>query len=104
MPELDPDVRARAVAAVRFRALGDETRLLLLQLLTPGEQCVADLMERTALGQSLVSHHLRTLRRAGLVHHRRDGRWVYYSLSDRALAATRGIISALELPPDRALE
>lgn len=94
------DLRARAIAALRFRALGDETRLLLLELLTPGEQCVGDLMDATGLGQSLVSHHLRTLRTAGLVHQRRDGRWIYYSLAEPALAAARHVIYELERLPE----
>lgn len=94
------DPRLRAIAALRFRALGDETRLLLLELLAPGEQCVADLMDATGLGQSLVSHHLRTLRHAGLVRDRRDGRWVFYSLAEPALVATRGTIAELERVPD----
>ena len=70
-----------AVTALRFRALGDETRIYLLELLTTGERTVADLMETTGLGQSLVSHHLRALREAGLVTTRRDGRWVNYSIA-----------------------
>ena len=92
---LPPD-RARAVAAARFRALGDETRLRLLEILTAGERSVADLMELTELGQSLVSHHLRSLREAGLVRDRRDGRWVYYSIAGPALTATRLTIYELE--------
>ncbi|MEO7458437.1 MAG: metalloregulator ArsR/SmtB family transcription factor, partial [Gemmatimonadaceae bacterium] len=66
-----------ALAAARFRALGDETRLRLLDLLTEGELPVSDLMAATGLGQSLVSHHLRALRDAGLVVTRRDGRWIW---------------------------
>lgn len=95
------DPRSRAVAALRFRALGDETRLLLLELLRSGEQCVGDLMDATGLGQSLVSHHLRTLRSAALVHARRDGRWIYYSLVDPALHAARAVIEELEQLPDQ---
>ena len=94
------DPLARAVAALRFRALGDETRLRILELLSPGEQCVADLMEVTGLGQSLVSHHLRTLRTAGLVHDRRDGRWIFYSLAEPALAAVRETVVELERLPE----
>ncbi|MDB4900521.1 MAG: arsR [Gemmatimonadetes bacterium] len=97
--------RARAVAALRFRALGDETRLRILEQLTAGERCVADLMELTGLGQSLVSHHLRTLRDAGIVGDRRDGRWVFYAISDAALASTRRAIRQMEsTEPDTAHE
>jgi ArsR family transcriptional regulator len=92
-----PPDRARAIAALRFRALGDETRLRLLELLTTGEKTVAELMELTELGQSLVSHHLRTLREAGLVIDRRDGRWVYYSIAGQALNQVR--LTLYELAP-----
>lgn len=93
-----PDIvdRARAVAALRFRALGDETRLRIVETLATGERCVADLMDSLGLGQSLVSHHLRTLRQAGLVTVRRDGRWIYYSIAGPALGATRLAIYELE--------
>jgi DNA-binding transcriptional ArsR family regulator len=89
------DERDRAVAALRFRALGDETRLRLLHLLADGERCVSDLMELTELGQSLVSHHLRTLRQAGLVHSRPEGRLVFYSLSVAAVDATIDVLASL---------
>ena len=85
-----------ALAAQRFRALGDETRLRLLELLTTGEQTVGDLMDATGLGQSLVSHHLRALRQAGLVATRRDGRWVHYTISPAALASSKLVLYALE--------
>ncbi|MEP6730845.1 MAG: metalloregulator ArsR/SmtB family transcription factor [bacterium] len=94
--------RARVVAALRFRALGDETRLRLLEILSPGERAVADLMAETALGQSLVSHHLRTLRRAGLVTTRREGRWMYYAINQAALANMKLALYELEpLKPER---
>jgi ArsR family transcriptional regulator len=85
-----------AIAAVRFRALGDETRLRLLELLTAGERTVADLMAAMALGQSLVSHHLRTLRGAGLVTTRRDGRWIHYGINPSAVASTKLVLYELE--------
>jgi DNA-binding transcriptional ArsR family regulator len=91
--------RARAIAALRFRALGDETRLGLLELLTAGERTVGDLMDDTGLGQSLVSHHLRTLRQAGLVVTRREGRWVHYAIAPTALADTK--LAIYELEPRR---
>ena len=93
---MPPSDRDRAIAATRFRALGDETRLRLLEELSAGECNVAQLMETLGLGQSLISHHLRCLRMAGLVRDRRDGRWVYYSIADHALAATRLTIYELE--------
>ena len=91
--------QARAIAAYRFRALGDETRLRILEMLVAGECSVSDLTTRVAVGQSLMSHHLRILREAGLVTDRRNGRWVYYAIDDPALAAVK--LSLYELEPLR---
>ena len=82
---MDNISRTRAIAALRFRALGDETRLRILELLVDGERSVAELIDLTGLGQSLVSHHLRTLRDAGLVVTRRDGRWIFYDIADAGM-------------------
>jgi ArsR family transcriptional regulator len=64
-----------------FRALSDETRLRLIDLLREGEQCVCDLSEAVGASQPLLSFHLKTLKDAGLVTDRREGRWVYYALN-----------------------
>jgi ArsR family transcriptional regulator len=84
-----PVPATHTLAAHRFRALGDETRLWLLELLGAGERSVAELMDATELGQSLVSHHLRALRDAGLVTTRRDGRWIFYAIDAAALASAK---------------
>ena len=94
-----PD-HTRAVAALRFRALGDETRLRIIEHLASGEHSVSDLMARLDLGQSLMSHHLRILRESGLVTDRRDGRWIHYSIAEPALAACR--LALYEMEPLRA--
>jgi|SRR5204863_7822101 len=94
-----PD-HARAVAALRFRALGDETRLRILEHLARRERSVSELMALVDVGQSLMSHHLRILREAGLVIDRRDGRWIHYSIADSALGACR--LALFEMEPMRA--
>lgn len=65
-----------------FLALGDKTRLRLLNLLRDREVCVSSFT--TVLGQSQpkVSRHLAYLRNAGLVEVRRDGKWMHYRISD----------------------
>src|ERR687896_632733 len=72
-------------AARLCRALSDENRLRIVEMLTSGERCVCELTSALDLGQSLLSHHLKTLKDAGLVTDRRDGRWVYYTLNCDAL-------------------
>ena len=63
-----------------FHALSDETRLCIVAMLQPGERCVCELTEALGAAQSRLSFHLKTLKDAGLVQDRREGRWVYYSL------------------------
>jgi ArsR family transcriptional regulator len=72
-------------AARRFHALSDATRLDVVRLLSHGERCVCELQEALGAAQSRLSFHLRTLKDAGLVTDRREGRWVYYALSRAAL-------------------
>ena len=90
---------SRAVAALRFRALGDETRLRILEHLVAGERSVSVLIVLVDVGQSLMSHHLRILREAGLVIDRRDGRWIHYAIAEPALAACR--LALYEMEPLR---
>ena len=77
-----------------LQALADENRLRILEALRGGEACVCELQETLDLGQSLLAHHLRVLREAGLVQDRRDGRWIHYSLVTAALReAEQGLAS-----------
>ena len=70
-----------------FSALGDPTRVRILDSLSHGELCVCDLAAVLKLSQSAVSHQLRLLRGLRLVRPRRDGRIVYYSLDDQHIMA-----------------
>jgi ArsR family transcriptional regulator len=78
-----------------FRALGDETRLRLLEQLRGGEQCVCDLTDELEASQPRLSFHLKTLKDAGLVTDRRAGRWVYYAINPEALATLERVLSGL---------
>lgn len=82
-------------SAVLFHALSDEKRLRILALLAGGELCVCELTEALHLSQSLLSFHLRTLRDAGLVVDRREGRWIHYSLRSEALEEAKSAIETL---------
>jgi len=61
-------------AARRFHALSDETRLEIVRLLSHGERCVCELQNVLDAAQSRLSFHLKTLKDAGLVSDRREGR------------------------------
>ena len=92
MPRVATDLR---LAARRCRALSDETRLRILALLAGGERCVCELTDALDAGQSLLSHHLKTLREAGLVTDRREGRWVYYTLNADAVGELTTMLEQL---------
>ncbi|MGK5441842.1 ArsR/SmtB family transcription factor [Micromonospora sp. URMC 105] len=70
-----------AVLAPAFKALGDPVRLQLMSMIASAEQgeiCVCDLTPAFDLTGPTISHHLKTLREAGLVDAERRGTWVYY--------------------------
>lgn len=74
--------------ATRFRALGDPTRVAIVNRLAQAEEtCVCDLTAAFALSQPTISHHLRVLRDAGLVESSRRGTWAYYRVVPGALRA-----------------
>lgn len=68
-----------------FQALADPSRRAIFESLTRGEAAVKDLTARFHISQPAVSQHLATLREAGLVSGRRDGRCVYYRVEPRGL-------------------
>jgi DNA-binding transcriptional ArsR family regulator len=78
------------LVAKYFRALGDPTRLRIIQLIEPGELAVGEIVERLGLAQSQVSNHLACLRWCGFVETRREHRTVYYRLADDRVA---GLVS-----------
>ena len=78
----------RGLLADRFKALGDPTRVAIVNRLAgAGEVCVCAFVGDLGLSQPTVSHHLRILREAGLVEARRRGTWAYYRLVPEAVAA-----------------
>jgi DNA-binding transcriptional ArsR family regulator len=68
-----------------FQALADPSRRAIFVSLTRGEVAVKDLTSRFDISQPAVSQHLATLREAGLVKGRRDGRCVYYRVNPRGM-------------------
>lgn len=79
-----------------FHALSDETRLALLERLKGGEQCVCELTDAMKTGQSRLSFHLKVLKEAGLIHDRREGRWMYYSLNPDAIEELEELVTTLK--------
>ena len=88
------------------KALGDPTRLKILELLkSRGKSCcelisrdekglcACDIEQAVKLSQAAVSHHMGLLRRAGLVRAEKRGRWVYYSRNEAAIAGLADLLA-----------
>jgi ArsR family transcriptional regulator len=83
--------------AAGFNALGDPVRLRLLSMLAAapeGEICVCEFIEPIGKSQGTISHHLKILGDAGLVHGDRRGKWVWYSLDRDRLASLRSALDS----------
>ncbi|MCA9872445.1 MAG: winged helix-turn-helix transcriptional regulator [Anaerolineales bacterium] len=82
------------------KAIADETRQKIMSLLCCDWLCVTDVVDRLGdVSQPTVSHHLSVLREAGLVHSRREGKQVFYSLNQDAVAVCCGNI-LVKFAPD----
>ena len=77
------------------KALGDETRLAIVQMLSDGEKCGCKLLERFAITQPTLSHHMKILVESGLVNDRKEGKWHRYSLNTAALRENADFLGTL---------
>ncbi len=79
-----------------FKALSDETRLMMLALLLRrGELCVCDFVESMGITQSKASRHLRYLAHAGLATDRREAVWVFYRIPARPAPEPAAVLKSL---------
>lgn len=66
-----------------FKALADETRIKVVQILTKENRCACQLLEDFKISQSTLSHHMGLLTRSGLVIAEKEGKWVHYQLNQK---------------------
>ena len=66
-----------------FKALSDENRLMILDMLCKGERCACKLLEKFNITQPTLSHHMKILCDCGLVKSRKAGKWMYYSINTK---------------------
>lgn len=64
-----------------FKALCDEKRLSILELLKGGEKCACVLMEELNIAQSALSYHMKILCESGIATSRQEGKWTHYTIS-----------------------
>ncbi|WP_245309541.1 ArsR/SmtB family transcription factor [Lactimicrobium massiliense] len=78
--------------ARKIKALADENRLAIMLVLQHGEMCGCDLLARLKISQPTLSHHMIILADSGLVNCCRQGKWMYYSISEKGVRAFREMI------------
>lgn len=77
-----PDEEILYDLADLFKIFGDSTRIKILYVLFESEMCVCDIAQLLGMTQSAISHQLRALKQSKLVKYRREGKAVFYSLTD----------------------
>jgi ArsR family transcriptional regulator len=93
------DVESLGAHARAFKALGEPTRLRILAHLQTGASCACEVQAALDLPANLLSHHLKVLREAGLVHGTRRGRWIDYRIEPTALARLASVLAAVAERP-----
>lgn len=81
-----------------FKALCDEKRLRILELLRGGEKCACVLLEQLDLGQSGLSYHMKILVESGIVESRQEGKWTHYKISEKGSAYAGTLLKSLTTP------
>ncbi len=89
--QIPTDETARRQAEF-LKALSDPARVKIIYALKGGDLCVCEIMELLKMPQTMVSHHCKILRVAGIISDRKTGPWVHYSLTDKRVL---GMLDAL---------
>jgi ArsR family transcriptional regulator len=91
--DLNPQKSAKV-----FKALCDEKRLMILELLRSGEKCACVLIDRMEIGQSALSYHMKILCESGIVNSRQEGKWTHYKLSQQGSNEALLLLKAITTP------
>jgi ArsR family transcriptional regulator len=78
------------------QAIADPTRVRIIAALRRGELCVCELVDALEISQSTLSSHLQVLRQTGVVSTRKEGRWIYYSLTNQKKGLIEAIFSHIQ--------
>ena len=92
------------ILADLLKSLADETRLAILTMLQDSEMCVCEIMEALPVSQPAVSHHLRVLRKPGLITDRRQGKRIFYSIDQQAFESAATLLDRMLFQPARQLK
>ena len=86
--------------AMIFKALGDNTRLEIVEMLSDGEKCACEILKKFEITQPTLSHHMKILCDCGLVIGRKEGKWTHYSISCDILGELKEYVLQLKCCKD----
>jgi ArsR family transcriptional regulator len=81
--------------ATLFKALSDKNRLMIIDMLSCGELCACEILEKFSITQPTLSHHMKTLSDCGLVKERKAGKWTYYSLDEQTVKNFKDFLNTI---------
>ena len=85
----------REEVAVICKAMSDANRLRIIEMLTQGEKCGCDLLEKLQVTQPTLSHHMKVLSECGLVRSYKEGKWHHYSINCEKFKEYKEYIAAI---------
>ena len=82
---------------ILFKAMSDETRLAILDMLTKEELCACHILEEFEITQPTLSYHMKILVDSGLVDSRKDGTWMRYSINSEKMTYLKEKVTSLNI-------
>jgi ArsR family transcriptional regulator len=89
----DKDLKAVSQTADLLKIIADQNRLKILCILKNGEQCVCDIWQNLGILQNLASHHLKVLKKAGLIDSHREGLKVIYRINQKSMRKFNSLLN-----------
>lgn len=86
-----------------FKAISDQTRLHIVDLLSSGEMCACQLLDNFNITQPTLSYHMKILCDSGIVNGRRVGAWMYYSINGAVIENISGFLSEIKSNKDKCI-
>ncbi len=81
--------------AVIFKALCDEKRLNIIELLKTGEKCACDIADIINIKQNALSYHMKILVESKIVNAQQDGKWMRYNLDEKGIERAKEVLSKI---------
>ncbi len=86
-----------------FKALGDATRLKIIEMLSCGELCACDILEYFKITQPTLSYHMKILTECGLVKSRKEGSWMRYSNNTELIEQVKNFWNTITMEQDNCI-